>query len=316
MNSSPNTKASGRIYALQAHPAAIVAVDPDSGGAETVLSICSGTPDGIQLDGAGNAIYWTNMGAMPSSGEAFPDRDGTIERCDLNGRNHRVLVSDGAIVTPKQMQLSTRQKVLFWCDREGMKIDCCRTDGSALTTLLSTGSWPADTNDVLRHCVGIAIDESHHHLYWTQKGPPDGGQGRIFRMGLKMPEGAQPEKRYDVELLLEKLPEPIDLEIDHAGRQLYWTDRGDPTVGGNTLNRADITAGGLANHQIMASGLKEGIGLALDIEGRRAFVADLSGSIRMVSMDGGAFTTIHKCQGPVTGLAFLPEVAAQIRTVG
>jgi hypothetical protein len=40
-------------------------------------------------------------------------------------------------------------------------------------------------------------------------------------------------------VLLDKLPEPIDLELDPAKRALYWTDRRDPPHG-NTVNRAAI----------------------------------------------------------------------------
>ncbi|RUL77581.1 hypothetical protein [Dyella choica] len=187
-----------------------------------------------------------------------------------------------------------------------MAIFRCRTDGSELTALLRTGRWPEDMGDVLRHCVGIALDVPNGYLYWTQKGPPDGGLGRIFRMRLDMPPGATAETRTDVALLLDKLPEPIDLEIDHARQQLYWTDRGDPAVGGNSLNRADITPAGLTQQQVLATGLKEGIGLTLDLQQRRAFVSDLSGAIRAVPMDGGTFTTVHQCSGLTTGLIFLP----------
>ncbi|WCM19755.1 hypothetical protein NDK50_20465 [Paraburkholderia bryophila] len=306
--------AGGLIYFLRAHPAAIVALDPDSGETQEVFVVPAGTPDGIQVDGASRTIYWTNMGHMPASGEAFPDRDGTIECCSLDGENHRVLVGNGAIVTPKQIQLDPVNGLLYWCDREGMAIYRSRTDGSDLTELLRTGVWPDETRDVLRHCVGIALDGGHSQLYWTQKGPPDGGLGKIFRMGLSAPAGATPEACADVELLLDHLPEPIDLEIDHEHRHLYWTDRGDPVVGGNSLNRADMTAQGLANHRVLATGLKEGIGLALDLERKCAYVADLSGAVWRVPMDGGEFVLIHQCAGPVTGVAFLPATAERARS--
>ena len=43
--------------------------------------------------------------------------------------------------------------------------------------------------------------------------------------------------------MFKDLPEPIDLEIDHTTRTLYWTDRGDPPHG-NTVNRAHWTPSG------------------------------------------------------------------------
>jgi hypothetical protein len=307
LDRTANNAKSGRLYVLQAHPnPAIIAVDPDTGEAQTVFSISHGAPDGVQVDGSGNAIYWTSMGTMPPSGEVFPDPDGSIERCNLDGDNHKVLIDGGATITPKQMQLDANNGLVYWCDREGMAIYRCRTDGGALTQLLRTGRWPEDSDDVMRHCVGIALDVNNGYLYWTQKGPPKGGRGRIFRMGLDLPTGATPQNRTDVELLLDNLPEPIDLEVDHERQQLYWTDRGKDANGGNTLNRADITADGLKNPKILANGLKEAIGLALDHKHRRAFVSDLSGAIRAVPMDGGTFTTIYQCAGLATGIAFLP----------
>ncbi|MGF6985211.1 hypothetical protein QFZ99_004688 [Paraburkholderia atlantica] len=295
------------LYVLQAFPGAIIALDPDNGEVRNVISVPNGSPDGVQIDGPSNSIYWTNMGAWPPvNNEWFPEPDGAIERCDLDGGNHKVLTEGGATVTPKQMQLDAANGLIYWCDREGMGIYRCRTDGSAFTPLLHTGQWPADTKDVFRHCVGIALDVPHGYLYWTQKGPADGGRGRIFRMGIDLPPGATAQTRTDVELLIDNLPEPIDLEIDHERRQLYWTDRGDNASGGNTLNRADITALGLENPLVLAAGLNEAIGIALDLKRRRAFVADLSGAVRVVPMDGGTFTTIYQCAGPATGVTFVP----------
>jgi hypothetical protein len=301
-----NYSKANSLYILQARPGVVIALDPESGEAQNVISLPNSAPDGVQVDVPGNSIYWTNMGAGAPDSEVYPNPDGAIERCDLDGGNFKVLTKKGAFVTPKQMQLDAANGLIYWCDREGMGIYRCRTDGSALTLLLRTGQWPKDTDDVFRHCVGIALDVANGYLYWTQKGPPDGGRGRIFRMGIHLPSNATPQTRTDVQLLIDNLPEPIDLEIDHDRRQLYWTDRGADASGGNTLNRADITPSGLANPQVLASGLKEAIGITLDLKRRRAFAADLSGAVRTVPMDGGSFKTIYQCAGPATGVTFVP----------
>jgi len=69
-------------------------------------------------------------------------------------------------------------------------------------------------------------------LYWTQKDSPDGGQGRMFRKGLEIRVGQSATNRTDLVLLLDELPESIDLEIDEKSKQIYWTDRGiDKKVG-------------------------------------------------------------------------------------
>jgi hypothetical protein len=286
----------GIIYALEARPPKLLALTPDGSQSITVISDMVGTPDGIVVDIARNTIYWTNMGSD------FDAADGTIECTKLDGSARRILIGDGSVVTPKQIILDAEARHLYWCDREGMRVMRARTDGSGVTTLVQTGRYPDDASDVARQCVGIAIDQSNGHIYWTQKGRSDAGQGRIFRAGLDMPRGRTPTDRTDIELLMDNLPEPIDLEIDHRSGTLYWTDRGD-LEDGNTLNRASIAPTGLSNHVIVTRGLEEGIGLALDLEKERAFVSDLSGKVRSVKFDGSECKTVFTC-GPLTGIAF------------
>lgn len=178
-----------------------------------------------------------------------------------------------------------------------------RLDGSEIATLVQTGSGPTEARDRTRHCVGVAIDPVGGHLYWTQKGPPNGGLGRILRASLDLPPGMDPARRSDIEVLFDHLPEPIDLEWDDG--TLYWTDRGDPPQG-NTLNRARITSGEPLVREILMSGLKEAIGLALDRRNRRAFVADLGGAVHVASLDRpGAPETVFADHGPITGIAYL-----------
>ena len=291
------------LYILQARPAAILALDVDSGDMRTVRGDLYGVPDGIQVVGADDAIYWTSMGKPPSSGEEFVGVDGSVERCSIEGTEHATLIGGGAIVTPKQVQLHRPTDRLYFCDREGMALWSCRTDGSDLRNLLRTGDWPEQTDEVIRHCVGIALDDLGGYIYWTQKGPADGGRGRIFRAGIDFQSGPERIKESDVELLLDHLPEPIDLEIDLANGKLYWTDRGDPSVGGNSLNRADIGAAGLSNHVVLATGLQEGIGLALDSAGQRIFVSDLGGTIRSFSLVDETLNVVHRLGNPLTGIA-------------
>ena len=57
--------------------------------------------------------------------------------------------------------------------------------------------------------------------------------------GSTFPQANPQRSRSDIEVVFKDLPEPIDLEIDHATRILYWTDRGDPP-NGNTVNRAPL----------------------------------------------------------------------------
>ena len=76
--------------------------------------------------------------------------------------------------------------------------------------------------------MGIAVDVYRHVFYWTQKGPSKGYAGRLFCAGLDTPDGETPDNRSDKRLLLDRLPEPIDLDLDLKENVMYMSDRGDP----------------------------------------------------------------------------------------
>src|SRR6267142_108332 len=154
-------------------------------------------------------------------------------------------------------------------------------------------------------CVGIALDVEGGKVYWTQKGPEKGGQGRIFRANLEIPAGQTPQNRQDIEVLYTNLPEPIDLDLDLANRIMYWTDRGDPPRG-NTVNRAPMDAanGNRPVPEIVFNHLMEGIGLALDLDNGRMFVTDLAGSVYSANLDGSNKKPLIFAQGNLTGIAY------------
>src|SRR3984893_17830187 len=297
---------SGKLYILQYRPGGeIIEMDPDGANRRTLLGNLLDNLDGIVIDKRTKTLYWTNMGPTigPREG-AFVQADGSIECIGLNGANRRKLVGHGLSVTPKQVAADCGAGFLYWCDREGMRVMRSNLDGSNVTVLVRNGVFPADSHDVMRHCVGIAVDPVNRYIYWTQKGPPDGGKGRIFRSGLEIPAGQQPENRTDIELLIDHLPEPIDLEAYAKNNLLYWTDRGN-LDGGNSLNRARIGTKQLENHEVLATGLQEGMGLAIDHAHQRAFTTELGGVVRVAPLRSDTqFTTIAKL-GVLTGVAYV-----------
>ena len=147
-----------------------------------------------------------------------------------------------------------------------------------------------------------SIDPKHRKIYWTQKGPDNAGRGRIFRANLEIPAGQTAANRSDIEVFFDRLPEPIDLELDVKNRVLYWTDRGDPPRG-NTVNRASID-NRPAEPEIVVTHLMEGIGIALDVPGDRMFVTDFAGSIYSAHLDGSGERNFLYAQGNLTGIAY------------
>jgi DNA-binding beta-propeller fold protein YncE len=285
---------SGRLFLLELSGDRIHSMNPDGSDRKTIVT-GGRLPDGIAVDAQAGHIYWTNMG-IPNLD------DGSIERADLDGGNRRVTVPQGVTHTPKQIHLDKDGGKLYWCDREGMRVMRANLDGSRVETLVETGRGDTDARDQTRWCVGITIDPKLGKIYWTQKGPDNAGLGRIFRANIDIPSGESPANRSDIEVLFDRLPEPIDLELDLANRVLYWTDRGDPPRG-NTVNRVRIDDANAAP-QILITHLMEGIGIALDVPGNRMFVTDFAGSVYSADLDGKNERNFLYAQGNLTGIAY------------
>jgi sugar lactone lactonase YvrE len=296
---------SGCLFFLDLGAGRILSVNPDGSDLKTVLTEGAGAhPDGVAVDAGRGHIYWTNMGEPTAN-------DDSIERCDLDGKNRTVIVPPGGTHTPKQLKIDRGSGKLYWCDREGMRVMRANLDGSSIEILVDTsGGDPRPGRDARKWCVGIAPDVEDGKIYWTQKGPDNAGQGRIFRANLEIPEGQRAADRNDIEVLFDELPEPIDLELDPRNRMIYSTDRGDPPRG-NTVNRApmDPTPGRRKDPEIVFRHLMEGIGLALDLRRDRMFFADFGGTVYRASLDGSETTVLAWAQGNLTGVAFaeLPQ---------
>ena len=295
---------SDRIIFLSLGPKSkVMSIATDGSDLKVLVDDLDSKPDGVTIDPVNRHMFYTFMGVI-RDGEDFWENDGYIERANLDGSDRKVIVPIGKFVTGKQITFDGKSGRLYWCDREGLRVMSCRTDGSDLTVHVQTGSTEEHRQDRRQHPVGVTVDAEGGFLYWTQKGKPNGNEGRILRAGLDVVP-RDPTARTDIEVLLDGLPEPIDLDWDNENGMLYWTDRGDPPEG-NTVNRAKIRDGKLVDHEIILSHLEEGIGLAHDTEGRRVFVSDLGGHLRMVDLKRpGEGNVIFKGKGKLTGIAYL-----------
>jgi hypothetical protein len=289
---------SARLFFLDIADGRVLSVNPDGTDKKVVVTDCP-MPDGIVVDDKTGRIYWTNMSNLKQN-------DGSIERADFDGKNRTTIVPKGGTFTPKQLTLDGKNAKLYWCDREGMRVMRCNLDGSTIETLVDTSKGdPRPGPDAKKWCVGISVDPDRNQFYWTQKGPDDAGQGRIFRANIEMSKGETAANRSDIELLYDGLPEPIDLELDLKNRLIYWTDRGDPPRG-NTVNRAPMDGEDKKRPEpdIIFTHLMEGIGLAIDFTGDRMFLTDLTGSIYSARLDGSEKKLVLFAQGNLTGIAY------------
>lgn len=245
-------------------------------------------PDGLDVANATKRIYWTNMG-NPSK------NDGSVQSANLDGSDVQTVIPEGQCHTPKQLTIDQESKKIYFSDREGLTIRRCNLDGSDVEILYQSGKWqdePEKKSDPTFWPVGITISKKLNKLLWTQKGHSKANEGRIFSANLDLPTGASPLSRSDIEVVIDKLPECIDLEFDDEEGVLYWSDRGELPLG-NTVNKKHIIGQAPAaekalGRQIIAQGLGEGIGLRLDRASKSLYVADMSGRVWKVKTDGSA----------------------------
>ena len=256
-------------------------------------------PDGIDISASTGRMFWTNMGFPPH------ENNGSIMSADLEGQDVKTVIPSGEIHTPKQIIVDEDNQKLYMSDREGLRVHRCNFDGSQHEVLVQTGDHTKST-DVAEQtlwCVGIAIDNSKGHLYWTQKGPSKGGKGRIFRANINIPANETPQTRSDIEELFSDLPEPIDLEFSDG--KLYWTDRGEYPLG-NVLNVADVAevvaSGPQRPYKTLARHFHELIGLKIDHVNQHVYMTDLGGTVYRTNIDGSDKRKLYDTDNTFTGI--------------
>lgn len=256
-------------------------------------------PDGIDVSIPTGKIFWTNMGAPPCA------NNGSVMSANLDGSNVTTIVPEGAVHTPKQIKIDHVNRKLYFCDREGQRVHRCDFDGDNHEVIVQTGNFEDGFADQTKWCVGIAVDPQVGKFYWSQKGASKAGQGRIFRADIDMAPGDTASSRSDIELLFDKLPEPIDLEFEAESQALFWTDRGEYPLG-NSLNRAFVggeNGGKEMEVQMLARHFHEAIGLKIDAVNRHVYITDLGGAVYRFGMDGGEKRKIYETDGAYSGIA-------------
>jgi hypothetical protein len=291
------SSAARRVFYLDVQ-GSVLAFDEDKPTPRTLVSSAGKGPDGIAVDVVAGHLFWTTMG-VPA------DDDGSLRRSELDGSQVTTIVATGMTYTPKQLKLDLAGQKLYWSDREGMRIQRAATDGSGLETVVTVATGDTARKDAGNWCVGLALDLVHGFVYWTQKGPDNGKVGSIRRAHLQMPAGETAATRSDVEVLIDGLPEPVDLDLDVAGGDMYWSDRGD-----DTINRAAIeipsgtTAATRADREVLVRGVREAIGVTLDLErGHVYYTSGASGRVGRANLDGSGARDLVTGSGALTGIA-------------
>src|SRR5258708_5229626 len=145
-----------RLFVLELSGGRIQSMNPDGSDRKVVVTGCR-LPDGIAVDVEGGHIYWTNMGSTPSV------NDGSIERADVDGKNRRVIVPPGGTFTPKQIQLNTKNRVLYWPDRG----DPQRGNTVNRASIDAKPQAPEIVVTHLMEGIGIALDVPGDQMFVT-----------------------------------------------------------------------------------------------------------------------------------------------------
>ena len=208
--------------------------DRQSTGKPVVLVAGQALPDGIDV--YGDRMYWTNMGSLGAN-------DGTVQSAKLDGSDIQTVIATGEVHTPKQLCIDQKERKLYFCDREGLRIHRSNLDGSDHEIIIQTGDWKSDLEKGEFHPrdwpVGVTFSHRLNKVFFTLKGTSKGFDGRILSAGLQLPKGCTAANRPDIEVVEHNLPECIDVEFDDESGVLFWTDRGELPLG-NTLNRKQI----------------------------------------------------------------------------
>lgn len=184
----------------------------------------------MKLDEKHGKMYWS-------------DREGMrIQRANLDGSHVETLV-----VTGKGDK--DRADAANWCvgiavDVDGGKVYWTQKGGDnafkgtirRANLEMPKGQTAENRSDVeilfdaLPEPIDLDLDVRNGLIYWTDRGDAPRGN-TVNRAPMKMPTGADPKNRKDIQILFGGLEEAIGVALDIPGNRLYVTD-----LGGNVVS--------------------------------------------------------------------------------
>lgn len=141
------------------HAGRLIVASADGSSSRTLLKGLE-TPDGIDINLSSGRIFWTQMGS-PS------ENNGSILSANLDGSNVKEIIPRGHVHTPKQLAIDDKNKKLYFCDREGMRVHRANLDGSDHEIIIETGSFnnPEQKEDQTRWVNPHTIAQLHRTIF-------------------------------------------------------------------------------------------------------------------------------------------------------
>lgn len=264
-----------KLMLLDAYQFQILLFNPNNGRYNIVVEDTDGAPDGVVFNPNDNLYYWSSMGKIE---EAI---DGSIKYTSLDGKQQGIIINVGDAHTPKQITLDPKANYLYWCDKNGMKITRCNIKTKKIEVLLDASNLFLSEHKESRFCVGIAIDIPNNRIFWTMKGKSNGDDGRILMAPFDFTNPNAVINPDKINIIFDKLPEPIFILFDDKNNYLYWSDRGD-SQDGNSLNCADLSIPGAK--KVLIRGFHEAMDFIIDDINNIAFISDLSGHLYQLDL--------------------------------
>jgi len=152
------------------------------------------------------------------------DREGSkVWRCDLDGKNLEVLVSDHMLKQVVGVGVDPTRNEFYFSDRNGKRV-------LKASMKMPDGKTPSSRDDVTvlyldkapnAMPLDIELNLKTRTIFWSDK-----EQGKIFSMAMDMPAGSNEMTRTDVKTVAQNLIQVIGLGYDHQQDVLYATSSG------------------------------------------------------------------------------------------
>ena len=220
----------------------LYSVNTDGSDLQTIVTVGGGLR-ALAIDQTASKLYWTDV-----------DND-VIRRASLDGSLPEDLITSG-LAWPMGIAVHHDADFLCWGDQTLGQLGHAHLDGSGAGPLLSTpfGS-------------GLAIDEVHGHVYWSET--IDAQSGYIMRVNL---DGT------DVETIIPPGDKPARIALDIAGGKIYWTDY---VV--DVVRRANLDGSSVEDLYVVGANRNPG-GIAVDPSAGKVYWAQDQSSNRDIIM--------------------------------